>query len=57
MMNPVEHIKIKKIRIKTLMLTSSLCDYSGAYILISGNLTKTRAEADNAGKQLEGKKE
>ena len=56
-MNPVEHIKIKKIRIKSLMLTSSLCDYSGAYILISGNLTKTRAEADNAGKQLEGKKE
>ena len=29
----------KQIRFKTLMLRSSLCDYSDAYILIKGNIT------------------
>ena len=28
----------KKIRIKTVMLRSSLCDYSDAYILAKGNI-------------------
>ena len=29
----------KKIRFKTAMLRSSLCDYSDAYILVKGNIT------------------
>ena len=34
------------------MLTSSLCDYSDAYILISGTLTITGAGADDTAKRL-----
>ena len=29
----------KEIRIKTSMLRSDLCDFSGAYILVTGNIT------------------
>ena len=29
----------KQIRFKTAMLRSSLCDYSNAYILVTGNIT------------------
>ena len=29
----------KEIRIKTLMLTSDLCDFSDAYIVVKGNIT------------------
>ena len=34
------------------MLKSSLCDYSDAYILVSGNITITGAGADDASKRL-----
>ena len=37
----------KQIKFKTTMLKSSLCDYSGAYILVKGKITITR-EGDNA---------
>ena len=30
---------IKEIRFKTVMLRSSLCDFSDAYILVQGNIT------------------
>ena len=47
----------KQIRFKTAMLTSSLCDYSDAYILVKGNITvnNTAAEgvaANNAAKKV-----
>ena len=39
----------KKIRIKTPMLRSDLCDFSDAYIVIKGDITVT--EPDNAKKK------
>ena len=36
----------KKIRIKTSMLRSNLCDYSDAYIVVKGTITVT--DSDNA---------
>ena len=33
---------IKKIRIKTSMLRSDLCDFSDAYIVVKGNITVTK---------------
>ena len=36
---------------KTTMLKSSLCDYSGAYILVKERKTITRAGADTAARQ------
>ena len=39
---------IKKIRIKTSMLRSDLCDYSDAYFVVKGTITVT--ETDNAEK-------
>ena len=48
MMNHMEHItKIIKLRFKTSMLSSSLCDYSVAYILVQGTITvmNTAAQA------------
>ena len=36
------------IRFKTTMLKSSLCNYSGLYILVKGRITITGAEADAA---------
>ena len=38
----------KKIRIKTSMLRSDLCDFNDAYIVVKGNITVT--EPDNAKK-------
>ena len=35
------------------MLRSSLCDYSDAYILVSGTVAITGAGADDASKQLD----
>ena len=37
------------------MLRSSLCDYSNAHILVSGNITITGAGADDAAKRLDGR--
>ena len=44
----------KNSQIKTLMLKSSLCDYSDAYILVSGTITITRA--DDAAKRADERK-
>ena len=38
------------IKFKTSMLRSRLCDYSDAYILLSGTITFTRAGADDTAK-------
>ena len=37
------------------MLGSSLCDYSDAYILVSGTITTTGTGEDGAGKRLDKK--
>ena len=37
----------------TSMLKSCLCDYSDAYILVSGTITITEAGADDAAKRLD----
>ena len=37
----------KNVRLKTSMLGSDLCDYSGAYIVVKGTVT---VEGDNDGK-------
>ena len=42
-----------QIKIKTTMLSSSLCDYSDAYILVKGTITITVAGADAAGRQTD----
>ena len=45
----------KQIRFKTAILSSSLCDYSDAYILVKGNITvnnTTAAAADNTNKKV-----
>ena len=39
------------IRLKTTMLTSSLCNYSDAYILVKGKTTNTGAGDDAAARQ------
>ena len=38
----------KQIRFKTVMLKSSLCDYSDAYILVKGNITVNNTAAAGA---------
>ena len=38
----------KQIRFKALILRSSLCDYSDAYILVKGNITVNNTAADSA---------
>ena len=38
----------KQIRFKTAMLRSSLCDYSDAYILVTGNITVNNTAADGS---------
>ena len=35
------------------MVKSRLCDYSGAYILVKGNITIFGAEADDAASQVD----
>ena len=42
-----------QIKFKTLMLRSSLCDYSDAYILVSGTKTITGAGNDDGTRQLD----
>ena len=47
----------KQIKFKTVMLRSSLCDYSDAYILVKGNITVNNnagvgAAANNIGKKV-----
>ena len=51
-MNQGEHIK-KEVKFKTPILRSSLCHYSGAYILVTGTITITGVEVDNTAKRLE----
>ena len=41
------------IRFKTTILTSSLCDYSDAYMLVKGTITITGAGADAAARQAD----
>ena len=38
----------KQIRFKTVMLISSLCDYSDAYILVNGNISVNNTAAEGA---------
>ena len=43
----------KQIRFKTIILMSSLCDYSDAYILVKGNITvNNTAAANNTNKKV-----
>ena len=42
-----------QVKFKTSMLRSSLCDYSDAYILVSGTITITRAGNDDAAWRLD----
>ena len=42
----------KKIRFKTSMLISDLCDYSDAYIVANGNITVTNPDNDAYDKKL-----
>ena len=42
-----------RIKFKTTMLKSSLCDYSDAYILVKGTITITGAGADAAARQAD----
>ena len=42
-----------QIKFKTSMFRSRLCDYSDAYILVSGTITITGAGADDAATQLD----
>ena len=46
-----------QIKFKTSMLKSSLCDYSDAFIPVSGTITITRARADDAAKRLDERNE
>ena len=51
MMTRLAHVSPIVIKFKTLMLKSSLCDYSDAYILLSGTITITGAGVDAAARQ------
>ena len=42
-----------QIKFKTSVLKTSLCDYSDAYILVSGTITITEAGNDDAARRLE----
>ena len=42
-----------QIKFKTSMFRSSLCDYSDAYMLVTGTITITGAGADDAAKRLD----
>ena len=54
MMTHVELItKNSQITFKMSLLKSRLCDYSNAYILLSGTITITGAGADDATKRLD----
>ena len=47
------HITNSQIRFKTSMLRSSLCDYSDAYILVSGTIIINGAGNDDAARRLD----
>ena len=47
--------KDSQVRFKTSMLKSSSCDYSNAYILVSGTIRIKRAGADDNAKRLDEK--
>ena len=52
--NQINHLTCNvdsQIKFKTTMLKSSLRDYSDAYILVKGTITKTRAGDDAAARQ------
>ena len=54
MINQEEHTTMKnKSNLKTTMLKSSLCDYSGAYILVKGKITIAGPGADEATRQTD----
>ena len=44
------HNTNSQIKLKTSMLKSSLCNYTDVYILVSGTITITGAEADDNAK-------
>ena len=46
----------KQIRFKTVMLRSSLCDFSDAYVLVKGNITGNNTVAADAGANNTNKK-
>ena len=46
----------KSIRFKTPVITSSLCDYSDAYILVKGTITVTAPGANNGANNIRDKK-
>ena len=50
-MTRLAHVSPIVIKFKTLMLKSSLCDYSDAYILLSGAITITGAGVDTTARQ------
>ena len=53
-MNQGEYIKlIVKLKFKTTMLKSSLCDYSDAYIHVKGKITINGRGADDAARQAD----
>ena len=43
-----------QIKFKTLILKSSLCDYSDAYIIFKGNITAAGAGVDDAARTADG---
>ena len=51
-----ESIKIVTLSLKLQMIRSNLCDYGDAYILVSGTMTITGEEDDDAAKKSRQKK-
>ena len=51
------HNTNSQINIKTSMLRTKLCDYSDAYILVSGTITITGARNDDAARRLDERNE
>ena len=47
------HNTSSQIKFKTSLLRSSLCDYSAAYMLVSGTITITGAENDDVARRLD----
>ena len=52
-MNQVEHKLVMILNLKLTMLTSNLCDYADAYILVKGTMTVTGAGDHYATKRLD----
>ena len=55
-MTSVERSTNSQIKLKNSLLKLSLCDYSDAYILVSGTIIITRAQDDAAARHEERKK-